>query len=284
MSEYLRYPTVPEYGRNPVTNYTSYPTTLVYTRAPGAVAFSASPTPFSAVPGCVLWFRADLGLLSSGGLVYAWGDQSLRGRNAIQATAADQPGITASSLNSKPGVKFTRANTEQMAVNHHLVHGAPSASFFIAMKLSGAAYNSNYRLFGTTGTNSIHIFQSTFGQVSAGFPDLQLSDGTTTRACRGPTNRSGSSAGVVFDVRATSGDMQAWDNGTAGPNVATAWSGNISSPAAVKLIGDVYGSTTFLPSGTNFDGDILEIGIATPALSVDWHTKIRADWMARYGL
>ena len=57
----------------------------------------------------VCWFRADLGVTSSGGTASAWIDQSFKGNNAIQGTTASQPAYTASNgnFNNRSTLAFT---------------------------------------------------------------------------------------------------------------------------------------------------------------------------------
>lgn len=67
------------------------------------------------IPNLELWLRADLGVTLTAGKVSNWADQSGHSpaRDAVQATAGNQPVVTASSLNGKPGLTFDGATSNR---------------------------------------------------------------------------------------------------------------------------------------------------------------------------
>lgn len=66
------------------------------------------------LPGCVLWCRADQGLLLNGSSVAQWNDLSGQSNNLVQATAADQPTWSATAFNGKPGITFSSTNDQYL--------------------------------------------------------------------------------------------------------------------------------------------------------------------------
>ncbi len=63
-----------------------------------------SPGGFST--GLQLWFRADAGIISSGGFVSDWKDNGPQQNHAIQASSSEQPAILSSDINYNPGISF----------------------------------------------------------------------------------------------------------------------------------------------------------------------------------
>ena len=63
------------------------------------------------VSDCVLWLRADAGVLTSGSAVTNWQDQSGNGNHVSQSNAAMQPTLVSgvAALNSQPAVRFDDA-------------------------------------------------------------------------------------------------------------------------------------------------------------------------------
>ena len=56
------------------------------------------------------WLNAGAGVVESGGAVSAWNDQTARGNNFSQGTAANQPQYVPGALNGQPVVRFDGAN------------------------------------------------------------------------------------------------------------------------------------------------------------------------------
>lgn len=86
-----------------------------------------------ALPGLVLWFRADRGITLNGADVSGWADQSQTANNASQITAIDQPRYIASDTDGLPSVEFDHTNTESMTYAHNTVYAgnAWTKSFWI---------------------------------------------------------------------------------------------------------------------------------------------------------
>ncbi len=65
---------------------------------------------------CVLWLKADAGVVTSGVAVTSWQDQSGQGNHATQGTAGNQPTYVASGLNGEPVVRFDGGSADFMTV------------------------------------------------------------------------------------------------------------------------------------------------------------------------
>jgi hypothetical protein len=63
------------------------------------------------IPGCVLWLRADRGVIASAGLVNTWLDQSGNGNHVTQVTGSSQPTQT---VNILPCLQFTAGSVQQL--------------------------------------------------------------------------------------------------------------------------------------------------------------------------
>lgn len=63
-----------------------------------------SPGGFSS--GLQLWYRADAGIISSGGFVSDWKDTGPQQNHAIQASSAEQPAFLSGDINYNPSVSF----------------------------------------------------------------------------------------------------------------------------------------------------------------------------------
>lgn len=74
-----------------------------------------SPFSPSYLGGLAIWLRSDRGITLNGSDVSQWDDLSGNGRNAVQATAADQPVFVANAVNGRPVVR-TDGVTEYMTV------------------------------------------------------------------------------------------------------------------------------------------------------------------------
>lgn len=66
-----------------------------------------------------LWLRADAGVITSGGAVSTWEDQSGNLNHAVQALADNQPQSEDNAINNKPALRFDGEN-DSLAIPHSL--------------------------------------------------------------------------------------------------------------------------------------------------------------------
>lgn len=88
-----------------------------------------------AMPRLFAWWRADKGVISSGGAVSQWSDQSGNSNHVTQSTAANRPTVVSAQLNGLPVVRFTGTNSQYFDMFSWL--GGQAFSFLIVAKSSG---------------------------------------------------------------------------------------------------------------------------------------------------
>ena len=244
-------------------------------RRGGGAPTRVTPLTIAGAGAVQLWLPADTGITIGAAGVSTWADRSGFGRHATMAVSASQPLLVPNVAKGRPAVRFDGTD-DYLIIAHPVLHGFASCSFFIAVANNGGI-NSNDRTWGNTGGPTDYC-GCTFGQVSAGYPDFGIGDTAAEIKVRGPNSRAGSSSPFVFDARMFSAESQAWDNGVAGPAVATAYS------AAIACNSDKY-IGAFESGGSPlayWPGDILDIVAVAPALSVAKQSEMRAYLMARY--
>ncbi|MEP1093640.1 MAG: Ig-like domain-containing protein [Cyclobacteriaceae bacterium] len=82
-----------------------------------------------------MWFRADEGITSSGGLVSSWADQSGNSNDIVQGAAADQPTLVSSAINFNDAVQFTGGD------NLETIDGFYTEEYFLVVKPDNAITN-----------------------------------------------------------------------------------------------------------------------------------------------
>ncbi len=105
------------------------------------------------IPGCQVWFRADDGVLTNeSGSVTNWLDRSGNGRNALNATAAEQPIVQPNALNSLPAVRFDGAG-DRLFYNGTFLAGTDYTIFIVEGRLDTSV---NWILRGSAGSPDIN--------------------------------------------------------------------------------------------------------------------------------
>lgn len=106
-----------------------------------------SPPPFTptSLSGLTLWLDANDGgtITQSGGAVSQWNDKSTSANNATQTTAANQPGYSATALNSKPAVTFS-GSPVMMNLTANIDTTSGNLTFFVVNYISGNAAAMTY--------------------------------------------------------------------------------------------------------------------------------------------
>jgi len=84
-----------------------------FSTAAGTYQLNVAATSSGSIPtsGLHLWLRADAGVISSGGRVSEWRDQSGNQRHATMTTASRQPYLVTGVLNSLPVLRFLGAQS-----------------------------------------------------------------------------------------------------------------------------------------------------------------------------
>lgn len=128
--------------------------------------FGWTPTLLNKLLG---WYKSDIGITESGGLVSQWKDQSVNGYHLNQSTGADKPLLTAGELNGFPAIVFDGVS-DRMSVA--FVKTQPVTVFIVYKK------NDALKGYITDGGADLtaNIIHDTAGEISlyagsSGFPD-----------------------------------------------------------------------------------------------------------------
>jgi hypothetical protein len=110
------------------------------------------PTPPVATPS--LWLDANLAssfTYSSSNVISSWADQSGNGRNATQATVANQPSLVASVINSKPVVRFDATNDALAWTEYN--PGGDRSVFMVFRNASTITSSGSFAVMSSSGAN-----------------------------------------------------------------------------------------------------------------------------------
>lgn len=219
--------------------------------------------------GPASWQRFDSAYVTtSGGTISAAADVSPNGRSYSQGTSTRQPAF------ANPGATFDGSDDTLSAGSAYL-DGAGSMSVFALVDLPGVALSNADMIFG----NDTSACTLNFGGGAGGFPRFTLRPGGGTFIVPiGPNDRSGSSARVMFDMRLFNGACRLWDNGVAGTDDNTAWSG-ATIPCGAPNIG--AGTAA---GGSPFPGTVFDVLVFSPGLSLADQATVRTLLAASRGL
>ena len=247
--------------------------------APDTQAFN----PKDDIPGnaCAVWLRADLGVVTSGGKVTTWQDQSGNNRNASQGIVDYQPTKVDSGLNGEPVIRFDGSN-DGLSLGVIGPGAFPSAAtLFVVATINDNMYNLVTTDQGTTSSNPRDYTDTWWRfdwQTTCSSPGM----------FRSPGNRIGSYTpgpafgAHVFAVESSGIKWEMWLNGTTLGSEAAAYGGGNEFRIAMP-------DDTPAPTGTGQDwkylnGDIAEIIIYNRALTEEEHNRVGFYLSERYGL
>jgi hypothetical protein len=140
---------------------------VTITAVPATVTFSAPApgvgTPFDPLTlSPLMWFKPEsLSALSDGAAVTSWPDSSGNGRNAVQATGANQPLYKTAIVNGQPVVRFDGSNDSLVGPT---VTQAQPVTIIACGKFRGPRAG-NDPLFATD-TNALNLFWSNTNELS----------------------------------------------------------------------------------------------------------------------
>lgn len=84
------------------------------------------------------WYKADAGVISSGGAVSQWDDQSASGYDQLQGTANSQPHDNVVTQNSLPMINFVAGSPDDFMSATITYPAVNTASIFAVMRFSNA--------------------------------------------------------------------------------------------------------------------------------------------------
>jgi len=233
------------------------------------------------IPGnaCAVWLRADLGVVTSGGKVTTWQDQSDNNRNASQGSAPDTPTLVASGLNGQPVIRFDGG--DGLTLGNISAAFSNAATLFIVSTINS---DDNYNLFTTkvkteewAPGNPSPGFADTWWRTTYGVPPACGYNGvfTHTHDYTPVLAALPSSGSHVFAVESSSNRWAMWVNGSILNDVGGKYSGGDEYRIGMHDdgIGDSY-----------LSGDIAEIIIYNRELTEAERNQVGFYLSDRYGL
>jgi hypothetical protein len=243
--------------------------------------FGSSWTPAALGSALALWLDADDAstITLNGSTVSQWNDKSGNGRNVSQATAANQPTLTASGLNGKPVLTFD-------GVNDYLAAASPliGTTHSLFVLFTPTIENQTGSLFGQwsagqTGRFTILVNQISSGAASAGFLNVFNSSSTQGGGSGGlSTEVAISNTPTLITSISTTGSEQwklfkngtEWDSAT----ITSVYTGVNSA------IGSLNGTESSLP----FDGTVSELISFPSILSTADRERLEGYFAWKWGL
>lgn len=233
---------------------------------------AAAPFTPAALPGLVLWLRADLGVTT--GSTFTWADQSGQGNSFTQSTSAAQPTTSTNAVNNQSAVVFgTGATSSYLTANSHLltsVSGATVAERIIVVQFNtatnasgGRAYIGNDWLAGGNDSGDIYS-NSTAGNFDGFFRSNIESAACPTIAANTP---------IAYDVQSSSAGLQTFFNATAAINTTA---GSFGVLTVAPMLG--YNGNTNLTIA-----DVAEVILCTQILTGGSRASLKTYLQARYG-
>ena len=212
------------------------------------------------------WVKAGTGATSS-----LWQDQSGNGNNATQATAADQPAVTANQINFNPALVFNGTSDYMNIASNLGLGGTGTYETYCVVQQSGSG--GQVFLGSQTGTaNDIQL--ATF----TGSP-TQVNYWGTGTVLIGTTNLAAGTAYISGYEKAGTGANQStiYIDG----NVDNTGTITLSGGAGNRMIGASYIGAG--PPGYFTNGDIAEMVVYNTALSAANRSKLQSYLSFKYG-
>jgi CshA-type fibril repeat protein len=227
------------------------------------------PGPGGVTAGILQWLRADKTGVSGGGgtPVDNWQDQTAAGRDAAQATVANQPILTSNVMNYNPGVVFDGTNDEMSYSDVGLVSGAGARATFVVTGIT--ATDANNRTIFNHGTNSTATL---YGFRKGGAGTFQV-DGNAANYLIGGVF-STTDDHILYGGYTGTQVQGAYDGGAIGGSTVT-WNTTLSGSGT---LGAKFGSFEF------YNGQISEVIQFSGNLSASAINKVNTYLAVKYGL
>ena len=243
----------------------------------GAAAWA--PSDLSAV---VAWYRADLGVTESGGLVSAWADQ-IGSNDLAQGNSTYQPTLVSSdsNFNSQSSLSFSGDVVYSAASSWwHIADGTSLTSIVVwrATSLAAAGYPLNTRNFTTQGGWGHRADLARFYVADSGASSTDFASDSTGYS----TSTVYVSAGIMRENGASADDISLWINGTEcdAPVVGSYSFGDIAAASARAFLVGAAGTT----GGSGLVGHVAEVIYVAGLLSSGEDASLTSYLNSRYGL
>lgn len=224
----------------------------------------------SSIGSCVSWLRADLGLQMFGSGVAQWTDQSARGANAVQATPALRPTLTASAINGQPALTFD-GSTQYMTIPG--IDIKEPMSVFIVAKFTGTTAQQNVRAL-IDGRNVNNRIEMRGSYTSPAAYNVQIV-GTAANAVL--INLYSMDANTSYIGVYNGASSAFYLNNGALSNTGTTANASLRDGATIGARYDAFSGSVWL-------GHIAEIAVFASALTAGERANLQAYSVARYGV
>jgi hypothetical protein len=161
-----------------------------------------------------LWLDADDAstITLNVSTVSQWNDKSGNGRNATQATAANQPARTLNSINGKTALTFDGSN-DNMAVNYSY-HGNSATLFAVVARLNGGS-NEQWVFSSYSGTNGTPLVAPMWAKGSNTTEWSTYGGGSLSFTAAGAVLTTDGTANILsLDSSITDSVLDCYTNGT----------------------------------------------------------------------
>jgi len=235
----------------------------------GRNSFFAPPQ----IPGCVLWLRSDLGVVTTAGgkSISSWADQSGSGNTASAGAAT--PTYSASG-----GVFDLPKITTAAGANQHMLGNfatSVSTHTLFAVLGYGTPLNNYASFAGTDVANAVNSGFAQFSETPTGLTGRSGSGGVFASANTSDTSSIGA-PGIYSTAAASNANVDLWVNGVSMATAATAFT--LASCPKYVLFG------LGLPLQYNFIGDAYEFVLFNTVLNAADRTRVHRYLGARYGI
>lgn len=236
---------------------------MPYARSIGLTLLAGSKNGPAGIPNLELWLRSDSGIgLTAGGLVASWADISghAPARNALQATAGNQPGFTAvdANFNNRPSLNFNGATNNRFLAGSLPLPQPAGGQSFTMMTVAKM----------TVANQSGGIFDSSTVAGTTNTAYMMLQNGSTPRSFRYPAAND-----LQYTLASTSVVVNFARSTLTGVNAETkeifekAVSKGTQAQASVALQITQYRVGRLFQDVFPFQGDIAEIACWSRALT-----------------
>ena len=231
------------------------------------------------LPNLKAWWRADLGVTSSGGLVSAWADQSGNSNNLSVFNASYKPSISSTGFNSNYyGISFTGTANSNVGTGLSGTVTFPStATFSLAVALTWSPANNFERMSTWTDTANGNNDYNTAGNFAFSL-NSDTNNPTTDQAYANSVQL----APLSFPTGTACTLMIVSD----GSNLKIYLNNSSSASTAYStaLTANQYFNLATSCGGAGFNGVIAEEIFTASALSSTDRTNLQSYFHTRYGI
>lgn len=223
-----------------------------------------------------LWLdAADTSTITlNGSTVSQWNDKSGNGRNAVQATAANQPTFSATGLNSFPTLDFDGTDFLQYSSSMFSVENV--TALCVMKEDTEKFYAGVLSIYAATGSDEN---QANSIVMAAGVSDSYVWG--SSNSAHSVVSGTGAAPASVWAYRKITASITAYRNATAAPTVSVTAAGTANGG---YLVGNRWQSSAVGSTGLRLDGKISEIVVLSRAVTTDEFDRLNGYLAWKWGL